>query len=142
MQKAYIYRRRCTFAAGLLYFVANSFGLHSCISMKDDGIQKLYYSIGEVSDLTELEQHVLRYWESEFEQLKPRKNRAGRRVYTEEDIEMVRRIHQLLKEDKYTIEGAKQVLDSGQFVQSEERRGQLRELRGFLTTLLDRLEEE
>lgn len=110
--------------------------------MKDDGIKKLYYSIGEVSEMTDLEQHVLRYWESEFDQLKPRKNRAGRRVYTDEDIGMVRRIQHLLKEEKYTIEGAKQVLESGHIHQSEERRDQMRELRGFLTDLLERLEEE
>ena len=50
--------------------------------MKDFGLKKLYYSISEVSKLTDLEQYILRYWETEFEQLKPSKNRAGNRIYT------------------------------------------------------------
>ena len=75
------------------------------------GIRKLYYSIREVGELTELKPHVLRYWESEFAQLRPKKNRAGNRAYTEADIETVRRIQALLRDDKYTIEGARQVLD-------------------------------
>lgn len=111
--------------------------------MLDDGIKKLYYSIGEVSEMTELEQHVLRYWESEFEQLKPRKNRAGRRVYTEEDIAMVRRVHYLLKDEKYTIEGAKQVLDRGSEMDDTEKslKDDLIEMRSFLTDLLNLLDE-
>ncbi len=110
--------------------------------MLDDGIKKLYYSIGEVSEMTELEQHVLRYWESEFEQLKPRKNRAGRRVYTEEDISMVRRVHYLLKDEKYTIEGAKQVLDRDAELDEAEQtlKDDLIEMRGFLKELLKLLE--
>lgn len=112
--------------------------------MHEDGIKKLYYSIGEVSDLTDLEAHVLRYWESEFDQLKPRKNRAGRRVYTEEDIEMVQRVQHLLKEDKYTIEGAKQVLDreEGGDITWNEHRRDLIELRGFLEDMLDQVEKD
>lgn len=105
--------------------------------MHEEGIKKLYYSIGEVSDLTGLEQHVLRYWESEFDELKPRKNRAGRRVYTEEDINRVRHIQHLLKEEKYTIEGARQALER----ERDERhhREQLLELRGFLEDLRKKL---
>lgn len=112
--------------------------------MQEEGIKKLYYSIGEVSEMTDLEQHVLRYWESEFEQLRPRKNRAGRRVYTDEDIAMVQRVQHLLKEDKYTIEGAKQVLEReerGEITGMEHRRD-LVDLRGFLEELLTQLGEE
>ena len=71
-------------------------------------IRKLYYSIGEVSRRTGLAPHVLRYWETEFSELRPKKNRAGNRVYTEDDIEMLERIHYLLKDKKYTLEGARQ----------------------------------
>lgn len=81
-------------------------------SMKSTGIKKLYYSISEVSKITDLEQYVLRYWESEFEQLKPAKNRAGNRIYTNKDIKLILYIRQLLREERYTIEGAKQVLKS------------------------------
>ena len=80
--------------------------------MKSLGIKKLYYSISEVSKITGLEQYVLRYWESEFEQLKPAKNRAGNRIYTNKDIKLILHIKKLLREERYTIEGAKQVLQS------------------------------
>ena len=78
--------------------------------MRQLGIKKLYYSISEVSKIADLEQYVLRYWESEFEQLKPAKNRAGNRIYTNRDIKMILYIKKLLREERYTIEGAKQVL--------------------------------
>ncbi|HEX2868023.1 MAG TPA: MerR family transcriptional regulator [Ignavibacteriales bacterium] len=78
--------------------------------MKELGIKKLYYSISEVSKITGLEQYVLRYWENEFEDLKPSKNRAGNRIYTNKDIQVILRIKKLLKEEKYTIEGAKKNL--------------------------------
>jgi DNA-binding transcriptional MerR regulator len=79
--------------------------------MKDFGLKKLYYSISEVSKLTDLEQYILRYWETEFDQLKPSKNRAGNRIYTNKDIKMILLIKNLLREEKYTIEGAKKILD-------------------------------
>lgn len=78
--------------------------------MKDFGLKKLYYSISEVSKLTDLEQYILRYWETEFDQLKPSKNRAGNRIYTNKDIKMIILIKKLLREEKYTIEGAKKIL--------------------------------
>lgn len=78
--------------------------------MKDFGLKKLYYSISEVSKLTNLEQYILRYWETEFEQLKPGKNRAGNRIYTNKDIKLILQIKRLLREEKYTIEGAKKIL--------------------------------
>lgn len=104
-------------------------------------IKKLYYAIGEVSELVDLEPHVLRYWESEFEALQPRKNRAGQRAYTEEDIAVVRRIQHLLKEEKYTIAGARQVLarKKNQRVSDAALRDELRALRTFLSGLLERL---
>lgn len=79
--------------------------------MKDLSIKKLYYSISEVSKLTEIEQYVLRYWETEFDQLKPQKNRAGNRIYTNKDIQLILYIKELLREKKYTIEGAKKILE-------------------------------
>ena len=80
--------------------------------MKDLSIKKLYYSISEVSKITEVEQYVLRYWETEFEELKPQKNRAGNRIYTNKDIQLIIHIKGLLREKKYTIEGAKKILES------------------------------
>jgi DNA-binding transcriptional MerR regulator len=88
--------------------------------MRDLYIKKLYYSISEVSRITDLEQYVLRYWESEFEELKPAKNRAGNRIYTNRDIKLILFIKKLLREERYTIEGAKQVLKSYQADAAEE----------------------
>jgi DNA-binding transcriptional MerR regulator len=81
--------------------------------MKDLSIKKLYYSISEVSKITDVEQYVLRYWETEFEQLKPQKNRAGNRIYTNKDINLIMQIKNLLREKKYTIEGARKILSDG-----------------------------
>jgi DNA-binding transcriptional MerR regulator len=80
--------------------------------MRDLSIKKLYYSISEVSKITDIEQYVLRYWETEFEELSPQKNRAGNRIYTNKDIRLILYIKELLREKKYTIEGAKKILEN------------------------------
>jgi DNA-binding transcriptional MerR regulator len=74
--------------------------------------EKLFFKIGEVCDLTGVQAHVLRYWESEFPMLAPQKNRAGQRTYRKRDVEMALRIKELLYEDQYTIAGAKKKLAS------------------------------
>ena len=76
-------------------------------------VKKLYYSIGEVSELTGLKAYVLRYWETEFSQLKPPKNRAGNRTYRQKDIDLLLDIKDLLYNKKYTIDGARSVLRGG-----------------------------
>ena len=78
--------------------------------MEAKDIKKLYYSISEVSDITELKQYVLRYWETEFSQLKPNKNQAGNRIYRSHDIDVISDIKSLLYDRKFTIKGAKQYL--------------------------------
>ena len=77
---------------------------------KNFAMKKLYYSISEVSKITDLEQYVLRYWETEFDILRPAKNLAGNRIYTNKDIKLILLIKKLLREEKYTIEGAKKML--------------------------------
>ena len=74
--------------------------------------EKLFFKIGEVCDITGVQAHVLRYWESEFPMLAPQKNRAGQRTYRKRDVEMALRIKELLYEDQYTIAGAKKKLVS------------------------------
>ncbi len=74
--------------------------------MRSTGIKKLYYSIREVSELTGVESHVLRFWEKEFSQLNPRRGRSGNRTYTERNIKVVLAIKDLLYGQKYTIQGA------------------------------------
>ena len=73
---------------------------------------KLFYRIGEVSRLSGLEQYVLRYWESEFPQLKPNKGKSGQRLYSKKDLDTVLHIKQLLYKDGYTISGARKKLNS------------------------------
>lgn len=109
--------------------------------MQDGELKKLYYSISEVASILNVETHVLRYWETEFKQLRPRKNRAGRRTYRQVDIDLLVAIKRLLKEEKYTIEGARQVLDRTDRAELFEpsRREELLELRGFLERLLEQI---
>ncbi len=126
--------------------------------MKSLGIKKLYYSISEVAKITDLEQYVLRYWESEFEHLKPQKNRAGNRIYTNRDIRLILYIKKLLRDERYTIEGAKQVLkdytpepDTGEQlelldapkpkakIKDEQLRADVLEARQFLQDMLKKL---
>jgi len=71
---------------------------------------KMYYTIGEVSDLTGVKPHVLRYWETEFPTLRPKKNRAGNRSYRPRDIKAVLAIRDLLYKEKFTINGARKKL--------------------------------
>tara|TARA_B100000745_G_scaffold282993_1_gene216676 strand:+ start:1967 stop:2344 length:378 start_codon:yes stop_codon:yes gene_type:complete len=85
-------------------------------------IKKLYYSIGEVSKMTDLKAYVLRYWETEFKQLKPPKNRAGNRTYRQTDIDLILFIKDLLYNKKFTIEGARTQLASiGDDVKTEQK---------------------
>jgi DNA-binding transcriptional MerR regulator len=73
---------------------------------------KLYYRIGEVEAITEVPAYVLRYWESEFKLLRPKKNPAGQRLYRKKDLDLVLRIKTLLYEERLTLEGAKKRLRS------------------------------
>ncbi len=66
-----------------------------------------YFSIGEVCELTGLRPHVLRYWETQFRELSPSKNRAGNRVYRAREIKIVELVKHLLYDEKYTIDGAR-----------------------------------
>ena len=68
-------------------------------------VKKLYYSIGEVSEMTGLKSYVLRYWETEFSQLKPPKNRAGNRTYRQKDIEVILNIKDLMNKKPHQLTG-------------------------------------
>ncbi len=70
-------------------------------------VDKVYYKIGEVSRITGVKPHVLRYWESEFKEIKPFKSRSLQRLYRKKDLELLLQIKQLLYDQKYTIAGAK-----------------------------------
>ena len=72
--------------------------------------QKLYYSISEVSEMFDLNASTLRFWEKEFDVLKPTKNKKGNRLFTQKDIDHISRIVELVKQQGYTIQGAKEQL--------------------------------
>ena len=78
--------------------------------MTTEVAEKLYYRIGEVESITGIPAYVLRYWESEFKLLRPKKNPAGQRLYRPRDLELVQRIKTLLYEERLTLEGAKKRL--------------------------------
>ena len=119
--------------------------------MRTMPIQKLYYSISDVSQVTDVKQHVLRYWESEFLELKPTKNRAGNRTFKSRDVKIIFLIKRLLYQEKFTIDGAKNKLreliqdesklDEIQFDQTNEHvktliqdlRGELLEIEQIIT---------
>ncbi len=79
---------------------------------------KLYYSIKEVCDILEIKSHVLRYWETEFSQIKTKRTRGNIRKYTPENLEILKKIKHLLYEEKYTIAGVKKLLN-GKEIESE-----------------------
>lgn len=80
---------------------------------------KRYFTIGEVSELCGVKPHVLRYWEQEFNQLKPVKRRGNRRYYQHHEVLLVRRIRELLYNQGFTISGARNRLDEGDLLVPE-----------------------
>jgi len=90
---------------------------------------KLYFRIGEVSDLVGVEPYVLRYWETEFPAVGPKKSDTGHRMYRRKEVELLLKIKHLLYEKKYTIEGARQ------FLNSEPKGKRKRTLNSHQTTL-------
>ena len=102
-------------------------------------IKKLYYTISEVAKLTGLKPYVLRYWETEFAQLRPRKNSAGRRSYTQADIDLVLEIQRLMHSERYTIKGARAALSTNDATQDRapSQREALKEARSVLVRLLE-----
>ncbi|MAQ22064.1 MAG: MerR family transcriptional regulator [Flammeovirgaceae bacterium] len=102
---------------------------------KEREIKKKYYSIGEVSGQLSLNTSLIRYWESEFEVLSPKKNKKGLRKYTEKDIEILKKIQSLLKEDGFTIEGAKKHFKSKELNQENKIISELENIKKKLIDL-------
>ena len=117
---------------------------------------KLYYSIREVAEHTGVEAHVLRYWESEFPMLKPKRARSGARNYRKKDIELIESIRTLLHDEGYRIEGARKLLRERQrggatvkakpepqsdLFASQDRATRIAQLRKDLNEVMDLLKE-
>ncbi|MEO0899131.1 MAG: MerR family transcriptional regulator [Bacteroidota bacterium] len=107
----------------------------------EEHIQKQYFTIGEVAKELDLSTSLIRFWETEFREINPKKNRKGNRVYTQRDIDMLRKIHYLLKVKKFTIKGAKERLKQEQEALEKEVkvRETLLKLRTFLLELKESL---
>ncbi len=86
--------------------------------------EKIYFKIGEVCDLLDVQAHVLRYWETEFPQLAPQKNRSGQRSYRRKDVETAVRIKGLLYDELYTIAGARKRLQQEQRENGKHKNGE------------------
>lgn len=106
-------------------------------------MKKLYYSIGETSKITGVKSHVLRYWETLFPELNPTKNKAGKRLYTEKDIEVIIRLKDLIRDKKYSTAGAKkEIKETGAEIEAPipvHVQRELKEIRFFLNSLLEKI---
>jgi DNA-binding transcriptional MerR regulator len=111
------------------------------MAYKEKEIEKLYYSIGEVAEQFNVAPSLIRFWESEFDIIKPKKNRKGNRQFTKEDIDNVRTIYHLVKEKGFTLQGAKETLknDSQAVKDKVELIDALKNVRRFLVEIRDRL---
>lgn len=110
---------------------------------KDNEINKLYYSIGEVAKILLVNPSLIRFWEKYFELDPPKKNRKGNRLFTLEEIEHFRQIHHLVKERGFTLAGAKEVINQKKSVESEKLLliRSLKELKSFLLEIRDNLKD-
>ena len=101
---------------------------------------KLYFRIGEVTKIVELPAYVLRFWETEFSNIKPKRTSSGRRLYTQKDIERIMQIKYLLYEKKFTIQGARQHMDGRVGKQARPTQRFLDDLRKELKSIRDLLD--
>lgn len=103
--------------------------------------EKLYYKIGEVSEMLDVNPSLIRFWEKEFSTIKPKKNRRGNRVFTARDIEELKKIYNLVKEQGHTLDGARRILKNNKspndkIITIEDK---LKELKTFLVEIRDEL---
>ncbi len=114
-----------------------------CLFMawKEKEIEKLYYTIGEVAVMLDVNTSLLRYWEKEFDILKPKKNTKGDRFFTKDDIEKIKLIYHLVREKGYTLDGAKSQLKTDIEITQKKFRllEKLKKIRGFLEELKEQI---
>lgn len=108
---------------------------------KEEETQKRYYSIGEVAKLFDVNPSLIRFWESEFDVLQPKKNRKGNRLFTQEDIENLKIIYHLVKEKGYTLSGAKDEMKKNPNELKDQQKvvQALENLKSFLIDMKDNL---
>jgi len=112
------------------------------MAYKEKEIEKIYYSIGEVAEQFNVAPSLIRFWESEFDIIQPKKNRKGNRQFTREDIENVRTIYHLVKQKGFTLQGAKEMLknDTQSVRDKMEMYESLKKIRQFLVEVGDKLQ--
>ncbi|MGF1639155.1 MAG: MerR family transcriptional regulator [Cyclobacteriaceae bacterium] len=108
---------------------------------KEKLIEKKYYSIGEVAEMLGVATSLIRFWETEFDVIKPKKNRKGNRQFTREDIDHVKLIFHLVKEKGYTLQGAKELIrsDNNNVKDKMDVLDTLRSIRSFLVSIRDKI---
>lgn len=104
-------------------------------------IQKRYYTIGEVAEKFNVNTSLIRFWETEFDILRPKKNKKGDRQFTQKDIDCVQTIYHLVKEKGYTLQGAKDIIKASSKEQNEKAAliTSLEKIKSFLTEIRDNL---
>jgi len=111
------------------------------MSLNNKSTEKLFYKISEVAEIFDINISAVRFWEKEFDILKPKKNKKGNRLFTPKDIENIKIIHYLLKEQGFTVEGAKKKLKENKLdtIDNVQIIGHLKEIRKFLSKLKEEL---
>jgi len=111
------------------------------VPYKEKEIEKKYYTIGEVADELGVATSLIRFWEGEFDNIKPKKNRKGNRQFTKEDLQNVKLIYHLVKEKGYTLQGARDYIANGGSDNSDKMEAieKLKSLRSFLVEIRQQL---
>src|ERR1051325_9619731 len=111
------------------------------MAYKEFEVTKLYYSIGDVAEMFNVSASLIRFWETEFDILKPKRNRKGNRLFTPEDIKNLKVIYHLVKERGFTLEGTKKKLKANQedAINKAEILDQLKKVRSFLVEMKEGL---
>src|SRR5690606_26415315 len=117
---------------------------HVVVPYKEREIEKKYPSIGEVAEMFKVATSLIRYWEGEFEIIRPKKDKKGNRRFTKEDIEKIRLIFHLVKEKGYTLQGAQEIIKKDLHLATDKAAmvNRLLSIKGFLIEIRDNLNVE
>jgi len=110
---------------------------------KPKNIEKVYYSIGEVAEMFQVNASLIRFWEKEFDIIKPHKNKKGNRLFTQQDVDHFHLIFHLVKDKGYTLQGANEKLkkDMDEVTRDIEMIKSLNKIKGFLVEIKDQLDK-
>lgn len=108
---------------------------------KEKDIERKYYSIGEVADMFKVATSLIRYWEGEFDIIRPKKDKKGNRRFTKEDIANIQLIYHLVKEKGYTLQGAQEIIKKDLHLATDRAQmvEKLKQIKSFLVEIRDNL---